>query len=113
MLINQHSERIHVRTVSARAKPSCLDHRRSAPQEGIITTTSRADAETAKRRRATSREPVCHREGWLPTAPLGQEPEGDGSTNDVPPIRGRGCVGPLRQDVTLPDTGSRVRAGSA
>ena len=35
MLINQHSERIHVRTVSARAKPSCLDQRRSAPQEGV------------------------------------------------------------------------------
>ena len=35
MLIDQHGERIHVRTVDTRAKPGRLDQRRSAPQEGI------------------------------------------------------------------------------
>jgi hypothetical protein len=31
MLIDQHGERVYVRTVSARAQPGCLDERRSTP----------------------------------------------------------------------------------
>jgi len=57
MLINQHSERIHVRTVSARAKPSCLDHRRSAPQEGV----HHDDVAQMRRRRSVGAPQVGNR----------------------------------------------------